>query len=77
VGLTVQDIDRQQLPLPRRDMTPHSLAERIICFSDLFFSKNPSRLEHEKSVAKIREGLALFGADKVAIFDDWLHEFSA
>jgi len=77
VGLTVQDIDRQQLPLPRRGMTPHSLAERIICFSDLFFSKNPSRLEHEKSVAKIRDGLALFGADKVAVFDDWLHEFSA
>jgi uncharacterized protein len=77
VGLTVQDIDRQQLPLPRRDMSPHSLAERIICFSDLFFSKNPSRLEHEKSVAKIRAGLAAFGDDKVAVFDGWLREFSA
>jgi len=77
VGLTVQDIDRQQLPLPRRDMSPHSLAERIICFSDLFFSKNPSRLEHEKSIAKIRDGLAAFGDDKVALFDSWLREFAA
>ena len=75
VGLTVQDIDRQHLPLPRRDMTPHSLAERIICFSDLFYSKNPSRLEQEKSVATIRDGLAAFGDDKVAVFDGWLREF--
>lgn len=77
VGVTVADIDRQQLPLPRRDMTPHSVAERIICFSDLFFSKHPERLEQEKSVEKIRKGLLQFGADKVAVFDAWLHEFAA
>ena len=77
VGLTVEDITTQQLPLPPRDMTPHSLAERIICFSDLFFSKNPERLEHEKSVEKVRKGLARYGADKVAIFDGWLAEFAA
>lgn len=77
VGLTIEDIDRQKLPLPRRDMSPRSLAERIICFSDLFYSKNPARLEQEKPVAKIRAGLAGFGADKVAIFDTWLHEFAA
>lgn len=77
VGLTIADIDSQQLPLPRRDMTPHSLAERIVCFSDLFFSKNPDRLEHEKSVEKVRKGLALYGPDKVAIFDCWLGEFAA
>lgn len=77
VGLTVEDIDRQKLPLPRRDMTPHSLAERVICFSDLFFSKNPERLEHEKSVEKVRKGLARYGATKVAIFDSWLAEFGA
>lgn len=75
VGLTIADITRQNLPLPHRDMTPHSLAERIICFSDLFFSKHPKRLEQEKSVAQVRKGLAAFGADKVAIFDSWLNEF--
>jgi uncharacterized protein len=75
VGLTVEDIDSQKLPLPRRDMTPHSLAERIICFSDLFYSKNPDRLEHEKSIDKIRKGLLKFGPEKVAIFDHWLEQF--
>lgn len=75
VGLTVEDIVSQNLPLPRRDMTPQSLAERIICYADLFFSKNPERLEQEKAVEKIRKSLARFGQDKVAIFDGWLREF--
>lgn len=77
VGLTIEDIVSQNLPLPQRDMTPHSLPERIICFSDLFFSKHPERLEHEKTVEKVRKGLAMHGEDKVAIFNSWLMEFAA
>lgn len=75
VGLTIQDIVGQNLPLPQREMTPETLAERIICYADLFFSKNPDRLETEKSVDKIRKGLSKFGPDKVAIFDAWQREF--
>ena len=75
VGLTVADIDRQQLPLPRRDMVPVSLAEQIICFSDLFYSKKPGRLAERKTSGRIRKKLASFGDDKVAIFDTWLKRF--
>lgn len=75
VGLTLDDIVRQNLPLPHRDMLPQTLAERIVCYADLFFSKNPDRLEEEKPVAKIRKSLARFGEDKVAVFDGWLREF--
>lgn len=75
VGLTVQDIMSQHLPLPQRDMTPQTLAERIICYADLFFSKNPERLEKEKTVDKVRKSLSKFGPDKVAIFDTWQREF--
>jgi len=75
VGLTVQDIMSQHLPLPQRDMTPQTLAERIVCYADLFFSKNPERLEKEKSVDKVRKSLSKFGPDKVAIFDTWQREF--
>lgn len=75
VGLTVDDIVSQNLPLPHRDMTPQTLAERIICYADLFFSKNPDRLEEEKPADKIRKSLAKFGEDKVVIFDGWLREF--
>jgi len=77
VGLTVEDIVSQRLPLPEREMVPYSLPERIICFADLFFSKNPSKLEVEKSPAKIRKSLAKHGGDKVGIFDSWMGEFSA
>jgi uncharacterized protein len=38
-GLTAPEIQRQGLPLPRRDMTPVSLEERLICYADKFFSK--------------------------------------
>lgn len=77
VGLTLQDILSQNLPLPYREMVPETLAERIICYADLFYSKDPARLEQEKNVEKIRNGLRKFGDDKVAIFDAWHREFAA
>lgn len=75
VGLTVDDIDRQQLPLPRRDMCPVSLSEQIICFADLFFSKRPGKLSVRKTPDIIRNKLASFGDEKVAVFDSWMKRF--
>lgn len=75
VGLTIDDIVRQNLPLPHRDMCPQSLEEQIICFADLFYSKNPDHLGRRKSVAKVRSKLLPFGEDKVAVFDEWLVRF--
>ena len=77
VGLTAEDIIRQGLPLPRRDMTPVSLPERIICFADLFYSKSPGKITHQKSPDKVRGKLAGFGEDKARIFDRWLELFGA
>ena len=75
VGLTVADIVRQNLPLPRRDMLPASPEERIVASADLFYSKKKSALSVEKSVDQIRTELGKFGADKVAVFEGWLEEF--
>lgn len=75
VGLTAEDIRRQHLPLPERDMVPISQAEKIICYSDLFFSKQRGRLEEERTPAAIRRSLSGFGEDKVAIFDRWYAAF--
>ncbi|HEY6839417.1 MAG TPA: HDIG domain-containing metalloprotein [Geobacteraceae bacterium] len=75
VGLTIADIDSQELPLPRREMIPLNREERLICFADLFYSKNPAKLTHEKSEAEVRQGLEKFGQHKTAIFDRWLAEF--
>jgi uncharacterized protein len=76
VGLTTEDIVRQGLPLPHRDMCPQSLSEQIICFADLFYSKTPGRLAERKSVEKVRKKLLPFGAEKAAVFDVWLAKFS-
>lgn len=75
VGLTCEDIIRQGLPLPHRDMCPQSLSERIICFADLFYSKKPGRLGERKSAVQVRKKLRPFGEDKVAVFDAWLTQF--
>ncbi|SNB45746.1 HD domain-containing protein [Geobacter sp. DSM 9736] len=77
VGLTVEDILHQQLPLPHRDMTPVTLAEEIISFADLFYSKKPNEISKEKSVIEVRKNLARFGQAKVVIFDALLDKFSA
>ena len=75
VGLTVEDIVNQQLPLPLRDMTPVHREERLVCFDDLFYSKRPADCLVEKSIPQGRTELARFGIGKVAIFDTWLAEF--
>ena len=75
VGVTLEDIVRQRLPLPHRDMCPQSLPEQIICFADLFYSKKPGRLDERKTVARVRKKLLTFGEEKVAVFDAWLTQF--
>jgi len=74
VGLTVDDIAAQQLPLPQREMAPVTLAERIVTLADLFFSKKGGDLEREKSADQVRSDLLKFGEHKVGIFDGWLRE---
>jgi len=73
VGISLEEIEAEHLPLPRRDMRPVSIEERIICFADCFYSK--TNLGKEKSIEKIRNGLAKHGTDSVKIFDEWCLEF--
>ena len=77
VGLTCEDIIRQGLPLPHREMCPQSLSEQIVCFADLFYSKKPGRLDERKTVAQVRKKLLPFGEEKVAVFDAWLVRFES
>jgi uncharacterized protein len=75
VGLSAEEIVRQQLPLPARDMLPISVEEQIVTYADLFFSKNPAKSGKERSVDKVRKSLARHGEDKVAVFDAWHQRF--
>lgn len=72
-GISRREIAEQKLPLPERDMLPLSLEEKIVCYADCFFSKDPSHLRYEKSIEEIRNGLFKFGQESVDRFDN-LHK---
>lgn len=77
VGISIEDIQRQNLPLPNRDMVPISIEEQIICYADKFFSKNGDGRPTEKSIAEIIDNLSRYGPDKVARFESWVKKFEA
>lgn len=75
LGLTAEEIRKNKLPLPERDMVPLSIEEKIICLADKFFSKSEHDLIHEKPLEKVREMVKGYGEDKLRLFEEWLKEF--
>lgn len=71
-GLSVEDIQNRRLPLPPHDMIPHSLLEKLICYSDKFFSKSKD-LKKEKSLEEVIEQMKKFGDSSYQRFLE-LHE---
>jgi len=69
VGITKEIIEKNKFPLPKRDMIPVSLEEKLICYADKFYSK--SNLDNELSIEKIRKHLGHFGEENVRVFDEW------
>lgn len=72
-GISLKNIEEQQLPIPHREMVPISIEEQIVCFADKFFSK--TRLDEEKTVERARKSLARFGEEGLARFDVWCKRF--
>lgn len=66
-GLTINDIDAQQLPLPRQSYLPETLLERLVCYADKFYSKSGDM--QEKSLESIRRSMSHHSADTL---DRWL-----
>jgi uncharacterized protein len=75
VGMTEEDIKKDDLPVPLRDMSSQSLEEEIVSFADKFFSKNEEYLTKEKSIDKIKSELLKYGENKVKLFEHWLKKF--
>lgn len=65
VGLTKADIIRQKLPLPKRDMLPRTIEEKIICIADMFYSKRPDMKNKEIPMKDIEKSLSRYGMYKV------------
>lgn len=72
-GLSLADIERQQLPIPHRDLLPVSIEEKIICFADKFYSK--TKLEKEKTVEAALASVAKFGDESASRFTEWIKIF--
>lgn len=76
IGISISDIEALNLSLPKRDMRPLSLEEKIICYADKFFSKRIGWLRHEKTADQARDEFNKFGAEKVEAFDEMHMLFS-
>ena len=66
-GLTIQQIIRQNIPLPPQDWMPETIEEKVICYADKFFSK--SRPDSIASPEDIRRQMEKFGEDAL---ENWL-----
>lgn len=76
MGITYKEIISNKLPLPKKNLVPISIEEKIICLADKFYSKNLNKLSDELSIDEIRNNLAKYGKDKVEIFEELLKKFN-
>jgi uncharacterized protein len=74
-GLTAIEIEKQELPLPARDMVPVTIEEKIIAYADKFFSKHPDRQEGEMPFADVVRDLERYGRRQVETFLSWAKMF--
>ena len=75
-GIPKENIIKESLPLPHRDMLAISLEEKIISWSDLFYSKNTKNLFREKSIEEAFDSIAKYGKKQQEIFVEWKSLFS-
>lgn len=72
-GISLEQILKENLPLPHRDLIPISLEEQVVCFADKFYSK--THLDKEKSVEKALKSLEKYGDEGVKRFKHWCKIF--
>jgi uncharacterized protein len=75
VGITAEEIEKNRLPLPVRDMRPTTVEEEIIAYADKFFSKDCARMVRDNSVEWIVQGLEKHGPEKARIFRTWVDRY--
>jgi uncharacterized protein len=75
VGLSAEDIQRQQLPLPERDMHPLTIEEEIICYADKYYSKNGRQKPVAHTIPEIVTALRRYGEPPVQRFQAWVQRF--
>jgi uncharacterized protein len=75
VGITIADIEERNLPIPKRDMTPQTIEEKIICYADKFFSKSSADLMVPKPLEKVKKSIRKHGDSKWLVFEEMITIF--
>lgn len=66
-GITLEQVMREELPLPNRNYCPETLEEKIVCYADKFYSK--THLDAEIPMPKVREKIWRYGHDAIVRWD--------
>lgn len=74
-GITLDNIIQRNLPLPKRDMVPVTLEEKIICCADKYFSKSPKSQDRRMTPPLIIEELTKINPEHGKRFAGWVEEF--
>ncbi len=75
VGITKEEIIKRNLPLPKRDMLPSTIEEKIICLADKFFSKKGGDIRREKKIEEIRRGISRYGEENLKRLEELRSKF--
>ncbi|MBO4454720.1 MAG: HD domain-containing protein [Paludibacteraceae bacterium] len=67
-GITIEQVEREELPIPPRNYCPESLEEKIICYADKFYSK--SHLGEEVALSKVRANIWKYGHDAIVRWEE-------
>ncbi len=74
VGITKEEIIKNNLQLPKRDFIPKQIEEKILCLADLYFSKTGKYRKKEKSLSVIKEQYRKFGKEKIKKLESLISE---
>lgn len=75
-GISLENIESNNLPLPHRDMIPISLEEKIICVADKYHSKSPQKKGQTITTENIINELSNISQDHADRFSTWVEEFN-
>jgi uncharacterized protein len=65
-GITNEDIETMNLPLPKGDYMPETLLEKLVCYADKFYSKSGDM--EEKSLERVKASMARHSEATLARF---------
>jgi len=75
VGISLEMILKNHMPLPHRDLLPISCEEQVICYADKFYSKTKSN--EIIPLQQIRMYLKRYGESEVLRFNEWNIKFES